>query len=299
MASLQALQAVRPPAQQHQQRRAAPSAGPVCSLRSSHGHAFTARPAGGLAAQRRQQRHVRSADAAPASVGSGWMDMPESQPPPPEAQVFPRLKERDPYRRLGVSREASFEEVQEARNFLVEQYRDHEPSRESIELALDSILQERMKVRHRDGFRPPQRGKRSDVTGDAPKQSLWQRVRSYFEPSVPSTTLVNDGSVFLALGIWAAWTAAASDPTLPLGACLAFAAWKIYDKRSKRSPDGPFWGGNAMWGALAATVASLVIGSILSYALVNVVPLPPRLASEAVGFFLIVMGVGFTAIFLK
>ena len=27
-------------------------------------------------------------------------------------QVFPRLKERDPYRRLGVSREASFEEVQ-------------------------------------------------------------------------------------------------------------------------------------------------------------------------------------------
>lgn len=134
--------------------------------------------------------------------------------------------------------------------------------------------------------------------------SLWQRVRSYFEPSVPGTTLVNDGrcakmtcgscrallarrpaagasrwtcvscrsgsttchprpprdpatekvlehpseppamfpvllrSVFLALGIWAAWTAAASDPTLPLGACLAFAAWKIYDKRSKRSPGG-------------------------------------------------------------
>ncbi len=31
-------------------------------------------------------------------------------------------------------------------------------------------LQEKMKVRHRDGFRPPQRGKRSDVAGDAPKQ---------------------------------------------------------------------------------------------------------------------------------
>ena len=29
------------------------------------------------------------------------------------------------------------------------------------------------------------------------------------------------------------------------------------------------------------------------------VPLPPRLASEAVGFFLIVMAVGFTTIFLK
>ncbi len=34
--------------------------------------------------------------------------------------------------------------LQEARNFLVEQYREHEPSRESIELALDSILQVRL-----------------------------------------------------------------------------------------------------------------------------------------------------------
>lgn len=40
-----------------------------------------------------------------------------------------------------MSREASYEEVQEARNFLVEQYREHEASRESIELALDAILQ--------------------------------------------------------------------------------------------------------------------------------------------------------------
>lgn len=40
-----------------------------------------------------------------------------------------------------MSRDASFEEVQEARNFLVEQYREHEPSRECIELALDAILQ--------------------------------------------------------------------------------------------------------------------------------------------------------------
>lgn len=47
------------------------------------------------------RRQVRSADAAPASsgsVGSGWMDMPESQPAEEAAPVFPRLKERDPYK---------------------------------------------------------------------------------------------------------------------------------------------------------------------------------------------------------
>jgi hypothetical protein len=63
-------------------------------------------------------------------------------------------------------------------------------------------------------------------------------VSAFFEPSVPGSTLVNDGSIFVALGAWAAWTAEASDPTLPLGAALAFAAWKLYDKRNKRNPGG-------------------------------------------------------------
>ena len=38
-------------------------------------------------------------------------------------EVFPRVKERDPYRRLGIDSEASYEEVQDARNYLVETYR--------------------------------------------------------------------------------------------------------------------------------------------------------------------------------
>ena len=81
---------------------------------------------------------------------------------------------------------------------------------------------------------------------------------------MPSTALVNDGSIFLALGAWAAWQAASSDPTLPLGAAISFCAWKLYDKRSKRSPDGPHWGGNAVWGALATTILGLVLGGLVS-----------------------------------
>lgn len=37
------------------------------------------------------------------------------------------------------------------------------------------------------------------------KLSLWQQLREKFEASVPGTTLVNEGSIFLALGLWAAW----------------------------------------------------------------------------------------------
>ena len=64
---------------------------------------------------------------------------PTDAPSPPASPVHP--PPLPPRRRLGVSREASFEEVQEARNFLVEQYTAHAASKESIELALDAILQ--------------------------------------------------------------------------------------------------------------------------------------------------------------
>lgn len=226
--------------------------------------------------------------------------MPESQPPAEiPVEIFPRLKERDAYKRLGVSRDASFEEVQEARNFLYDQYREHEPSRESIELAFDDILQEKMKVRHKFGFRPPQRGKRSDAQGDAPRLTLWQTIRSVFEPNVPGTTLVNDGSIFVALGLWAAWQAASSDPTLPIGAALCFCAWKLYDKRSKRDPDGPHLGGSPIWGALGSTLLSLIVGGCVSVLLVSVLPLPARISGEAVGLFLISMFLGAGCIFLK
>jgi ATP-dependent HslUV protease ATP-binding subunit HslU len=182
---------------------------------------------------------------------------------------------------------------------LVEQYRAHEPSRESIELALDDILQEKIKNRQKFGFKPPQRGKRGEAQGDEERISLWQQVRRRFEPSVPLTTLVNDGSVFAALGAWAAWQASSSDPTLPLGAAICFCAWKLHDKRSKRDPDGPHWGGNPVWGALVSTILGLMMGGLLAYAAAMYAPLPPRVGSEAVGMLLIALMLGFTAIYLK
>lgn len=232
--------------------------------------------------------------------GSSWMDMPESQPLPEEPlQIFPRIKERDPYKLLGIGREASFEEVQDARNYLYEQYKQHEPSRESIELAFDSILQSSIKFRHKYGFKPPKTGRRTDAAGDPEKVSIFQRIREAFEPSVSSVTLVNDGSIFVALALWAAWQAGSSDPTLPLGAAICFCAWKLYDKRNKRNPDGPYWGNSPIWGALVSTVLALMVGGLLSYGLAQFIPLPPKVSIDAMGLFVITMTLGFACLFLK
>ena len=34
-------------------------------------------------------------------------------------------------------------------------------------MAFDTILQEKMKVRHKQGFKPPKRGRKTDLEGDA------------------------------------------------------------------------------------------------------------------------------------
>ncbi|KAK9817257.1 hypothetical protein WJX72_011944 [[Myrmecia] bisecta] len=245
----------------------------------------------------RWQRCVRASDAA-----LGAADLPPEPKQSSESydiQVFPRIKERDPYRRLGVSHEASFEEVQDARNFLYAQYKAHGPSREAIEMAFDSILGDKMKVRHKYGFKPPRTGRKTDAAGDALRPSLIQRIKDRMEPSVPKTTLVNDGSIFVALGIWAAWQSASADPTLPLGAAICFCAWRLFDKRRKRNPDGPYFGNSPLWGALGATVLGLVAGGLLSWLLVQFSPIPPSFRPEAIGLFFMTLILGFVSIFLK
>ena len=61
----------------------------------------------------------------------------------------------------------------------------------------------------------------------------------------------------------AGWQSRAADPTLPLGAAVAFSVWRFFDKRRKRNPEGPFWGGSPVWGALASTLLGLLFGFVV------------------------------------
>ncbi|KAI7986653.1 hypothetical protein LOK49_LG14G00341 [Camellia lanceoleosa] len=53
---------------------------------------------------------------------------------------FPRTNVWDPYKRLGISTDASEEEIWDSRNFLLDQYARHERSAEAIEAAFQKIL---------------------------------------------------------------------------------------------------------------------------------------------------------------
>ncbi len=61
------------------------------------------------------------------------------------------------YEQLGVTEDASFDEIQAAKARLVEQYKDDRARVESIEAAYDAILMERLRMRQEGKIKVPER----------------------------------------------------------------------------------------------------------------------------------------------
>jgi ATP-dependent HslUV protease ATP-binding subunit HslU len=219
--------------------------------------------------------------------------------PPVINEVFPRLKEGNEYRVLGISEEATFEEVQEARNFLYEAYKHHEASREKIEWAFEKILKASFKNREKFGFQPPKTGRKTDVRGAQLAPTLVERVKDALEPDVSLATCVNDGSIFLALGLWAAWQVGTTDPTFPMALTLVYTGYKFFTKRKNRNPDGPFLGGSPLWPALGMTVLAFLLGSLVSITAIRLIPLPASLPPDGVALFIVCTLVGLFTLFFR
>ena len=69
--------------------------------------------------------------------------------------------------------------------------------------------------------------------------------------------------IFLFSCCRAAWQSAAADPSLPIGAALCYAVWRLFEKRKARNPDGPYWGNSPIWGALGTTLLALFAGFLV------------------------------------
>ncbi|HEY9845059.1 MAG TPA: CPP1-like family protein, partial [Candidatus Caenarcaniphilales bacterium] len=66
------------------------------------------------------------------------------------------MSEQNPYERLSVSEDASFEEIQAARDHLVEAAGADDKSRQSIEAAYDAVLMDRLRRRQEGKIRVPE-----------------------------------------------------------------------------------------------------------------------------------------------
>ncbi|KAG8662775.1 protein CHAPERONE-LIKE PROTEIN OF POR1, chloroplastic [Manihot esculenta] len=162
---------------------------------------------------------VKRCNVKQSAMGASYGDdMTNDQP-----VVFPRIHVRDPYKRLGISREASEDEIQAARNFLIHKYAGHKPSVDAIEAAHDKIIMQ--KFYDRKNPKIDIKKKVREV-----KQSRFVlAVTSRFQ--TPSMLVIIKTSIaFLVLGILTVLFPTEEGPTLQVAISLMATIYFIYDR---------------------------------------------------------------------
>ena len=89
------------------------------------------------------------------------------------------MSDQSPYEILGVSEDASFDEIQDVRNRLLEQYSGDVKRLELIEAAYDAILMDRLRMRQEGKIKVPERIRFPEARSlAAPKESLAKSEKS-------------------------------------------------------------------------------------------------------------------------
>lgn len=137
--------------------------------------------------------------------------------------IFPRINVKDPYKRLGISREASEDEIQAARNFLIQTYGGHKPSVDSIEAAHDKIIMQKFYERKNPKINIKQKVR--DVTQSRYVQAVASRFRT---PS--SSVIIKTSIAFVVLGVLTVLFPTEEGPTLQVAISLIATIYFLYDR---------------------------------------------------------------------
>ena len=135
-------------------------------------------------------------------------------------QKFPRIPVWDPYRRLGISQDASEEEIWGSRNFLLQQYTGHEESEESIEAAFEKILMASFRQRKKTKINLKSRLKKR-VEESPP----WVKNLLNFVELPPTEVILRRLFLFAFMGGWSIMNSAETGPAFQV--CFEFLIFYI------------------------------------------------------------------------
>ena len=79
------------------------------------------------------------------------------------------MSDKNPYEILGVTENASFEEIQAAKQRISQEYSEDNKMVESVETAYDSIIMERLRLRQEGKIKVPEKIRFPERTVEAPK----------------------------------------------------------------------------------------------------------------------------------
>lgn len=143
------------------------------------------------------------------------------------------MSEQNPYEQLGITEDASFDEIQEARDRLVKEYSSDLKVAEAIEAAYDAILMHRLRLRQEgkikvpDRIRFPERSTQTELEAPkSPSSSLPSWLRNLIDTPSQNDVLWPT-LIFLALGVISFWSSASTAGlqlllAVGFGVCLYF-----------------------------------------------------------------------------
>jgi hypothetical protein len=78
------------------------------------------------------------------------------------------MSDQNPYEKLGVTEDASFDEIQDAKGRLMQQHRGDQKLVESVEAAYDAIIMDRLRMRQEGNIKVPERIRFPERLSQAP-----------------------------------------------------------------------------------------------------------------------------------
>ncbi|KAF9587283.1 hypothetical protein IFM89_039501 [Coptis chinensis] len=138
---------------------------------------------------------------------------------------FPQTKVWDPKKRLGISKDASEDEIWSSRNFLLQQYAGHERSEESIEGAFEKILMNSYKEWKKTKFNLKTRlKKRVEVSPS------WMKTLLDFVELPPPVIIMRRLFLFAFMGGWSIMNSADGGPAFQVAISLTACIYFLNDK---------------------------------------------------------------------
>ncbi|PWA49606.1 hypothetical protein CTI12_AA479390 [Artemisia annua] len=168
--------------------------------------------------------------------------------------IFPRINVKDPYKRLGISKEASEDEIQSARNFLVQKYAGHKPSVDAIESAHDKIIMQQFYERKNPKINVKK--KMREVSQSRVVQAVTNRFRT------PATNFIIKTAVaFVVLAALTVLFPTEEGPTIQVALSLFTTIYFIHDRLKSKL--------RAFLYGVGTFIASWLVGTFL---MVSVLP---------------------------
>jgi Protein CHAPERONE-LIKE PROTEIN OF POR1-like len=200
------------------------------------------------------------------------------------------MSDQNPYEKLGVSEDASFDEIQDARNRLLEQCSGDGKSLEVIEVAYDAILMDRLRMRQEGKIKVPERIRFPETRMQSlPKESPTPRQQSpaWLQRMLDQPTSADvllPGVSYLGLSAISIFYPAAGDQILQLVLVVGVGI-SIYFLNRK---EGKF--GRSVLLTLVGLIAGLIVGGLVAGWLLSQIPslnLTPNQFSTVLTFILL------------